>query len=168
MRVVDPNRGRLQRLLLLAVLAIAVAGYVLLRGMGAPDTNSELRTLPEAALVYPGSDVIADGGRDAGQSITGSVSAAAWQLLGTDGSPDEIEAFYALELAALGWADGAGGTSSGISATGEIRARAWSKDGVVFRLGLRDPESWRADPELFSRYRSVYDARLIANVDRDD
>ncbi len=53
--------------------------------------------------------------------------------------------------------------SSGIRATGESTARSWSKDCVIFRLGIWDPESRFADPALFARFESLYDAGVIAD-----
>lgn len=128
-----------------------------------PGSLGELRALPEAALTYPGSEVIDSGGRNPSTGVEGRVSAAAWQVLGVDAGPQAIEAFYATELSARGWMDGAPGTSSGIGTVEELITQAWSKDGVVFRLGIRDPAYWDADPELFSRYLSIYDARLIGD-----
>lgn len=141
--------------------------YAVLGRSSRPDSADALRALAEASLIVPGSDVIASGGRNAAIGIEGPISAAAWQFLGVDADPAMIEAFYATELAARGWVVDTH-TSSGIRTTAEPIAIAWSKDGVIFRLGIRDPESWRADPELFSRYESLYDARLIGDRRQDD
>jgi hypothetical protein len=116
-----------------------------------------LRALPEATLAYPGSEEVAAGGSDGGMTIDGPQGAFSWRWLGADASDEEIERFYAEELGARGWTEG--GPGSGIRSTGELRARAWRKGDVVFRLAFPDPEQ-RADPEPFSRYQTIYDARL--------
>jgi hypothetical protein len=160
-------RRRVGWLTLVVVVILGLGLYAVLGRSTTTDSADALRALPEASLVYPGSEVIASGGRNPSTGVDGRVSAAAWQFLGVDADPAAIEAFYANELAAQGWAVDTH-TSSGLVATGEMVAHAWSKNGVIFRLGIRDPESWRADPELFSRYESLYDARLISDRRQDD
>jgi hypothetical protein len=90
-------------------------------------------------------------------TIDGPQSAFTWRWLGADASDEEVERFYAEELGARGWTEG--GPGSGIRSTDELRARAWRKDDVVFRLAFPDPKQ-RSDPEPFSRYQTIYDARL--------
>jgi hypothetical protein len=149
------------------VLVIGLGAYALFGRSAAPSSADTLRALPESSLIYPGSEVISSGGRNAANGIDGRVSAEAWQLLGVDADPAAIEAFYEAELTARGWKLDTH-TSSGLLATGELTVAAWSKQGVIFRLGIRDPESWRADPELFARHESIYDARLIGDRRADD
>jgi len=117
----------------------------------------ELRALPEATLTYPGSEEVAEGGSAGGMTIDGPQVAFSWRLLGVDASDEEIEDFFAEELGSRGWVEGSG--ASGIRTTGELRARAWQKDAVLFRLAFRDP-AHQADPAHVSRYRTIYDARL--------
>lgn len=140
---------------LLALVVISAACGVTAGGLDA------LRALPEWSLAYPGSEQVTSGGGDAKMTVDGPQSAFTWRWLGVDASPEEIEHFYADALAGQGWADGGG--SSGISTTGEFSARAWHKDAVVFRLGFLNPEQ-RANAKALSRYRTVYDARLIGEA----
>lgn len=81
-----------------------------------------------------------------------------WRWLGVDASREDIERFYAEELASRGWSDGGG--SSDIRTTGELSARAWHKNDVVFRLAFPNPQQ-QADPEPFTQYETIFDARLI-------
>jgi hypothetical protein len=154
-------------LLATVVLLIGLGAYALLGRSAAPSSADALRAMPEASLIYPGSEVITSGGRNAANGIDGRVSAEAWQFLGVNADPEAIQEFYATELAARGWAVDTH-TSSGLLATGELTVVAWSKQAVIFRLGIRDPDSWRADPELFAQYESVYDAALIGDRRSDD
>jgi hypothetical protein len=91
-------------------------------------------------------------------TVSGPLSAATWRWFGADASAEEVEQFYAEELASRGWADGGG--SSGIPTTGELTARAWHKGDVVFRLAFPDPRD-HVDKDPFEQYPTVYDARLI-------
>jgi hypothetical protein len=161
------DRHRAWWLMAAILLLIGLGAYALFGRSAAPSSADALRALPEASLIYPGSAVITSGGRNAANGIDGRVSAEAWQLLGVEADPAAIEAFYTTELAARGWTADTH-TSSGLLATGELTVVAWSKQGVIFRLGIRDPDSWRADPELFARFQSVYDARLVGDRRADD
>lgn len=96
--------------------------------------------------------------RRGGMTLDGPQSALARRWVSGDASGEEIERFFAEELASRGWLDGGG--SSGIRSTGEFGAQAWRKDHVVFRPAFPDLEQ-RADPEPLSRYQTIYDARLI-------
>jgi hypothetical protein len=129
-------------------------------GCAQSGSRDELRAMPEATLTFPGSEELEHGGGDAETTLVGPQSAFAWRWLGVNASPDEIERFYAEELAANGWTEGGG--SSGAPMTTEFNARAWHKGDVVFRLGFPDPEQ-RSDAarEWFAAYQTVYDARLI-------
>lgn len=33
--------------------------------------------------------------------------------------------------------------------------RAWNNHGVIFRLGIGNPDYWRADPDLVRRFQSI-------------
>jgi hypothetical protein len=125
-------------------------------------TAASLRSLPEAELTYPGSELISSGGGNAKQTIDGRQSAFTWRFLGVNASPDAIQEFYERELAAGGWQVDVH-TTSGLRPVEEVKTTAWSKGGVIFRLGIRDPNYWGADPGLFARYQSLYDARLIGD-----
>jgi hypothetical protein len=161
------SRHRTWWLTAAVVLLIGLVAYVLFGRSTAPSSADALRALPEASLIYPGSEVITSGGRNAANGIDGRVSAEAWQFLGVNADPEAIQEFYATELAARGWTVDTH-TSSGLRSVEELIAVAWSKEGIIFRLGIRDPEYWGADPELFSRYQSAYDARLIGDRRADD
>lgn len=134
--------------IILLVVTLAACG-------GAGERLGTLRAMPESALAYPGSEEVAAGGSDGGMTIDGPQGAFSWRWLGADASDEEVERFYAEELGSRGWT---GGRES-IRSTGEFRAREWQKGNVVFRLAFPDPEQ-RADPAPFSRYQTIYDARL--------
>lgn len=139
--------------------ALAIVAVLLLVSCGVPTGRlDELRALPEGDLSYPGSEQVNSGGREAEMTVDGPLSAATWHWFGVDASAEEIEQFYADELTSRGWAEGGG--SSGIPTTRELSARAWHKDDVVFRLAFPNPSD-HVDQELFERYQTVYDARLI-------
>jgi hypothetical protein len=104
--------------------------------------------------------VIDSGGGNAATTIDGPLPAEAWRVLGAAASSQDIQAFYERELAARGWVIDTH-TTSGLRVLEELKTTAWSKDGVIFRFGIRDPDYWGADPDLFARYQCIYDAALI-------
>ena len=154
-------RGHPLRLALVGTVIAAAAIYGALSALaiGQPPTQMEvLRLLPEADLLYPGSEVISRGGNDERWMWGGTLTAVTWQYVGVNASPAEIEAWYEAELTSRGWVDGGG--SSAIPTTNELWVRAWERNGITFRLGVRDPHGARARPEQFERYETVYDVRL--------
>lgn len=118
-----------------------------------------LQQYPEYRLYYPGATVIAKGGRDAEIDRFGSTGASAGATLGTDGSPGEIIAFYARELAARGWVNS---DIDGVSDTTKLDARGWRKGHVAFRLSITDPRAF-ATP---IGYRTTYE--FVLRADRPD
>lgn len=148
------------RLLIVAVAAVAVAVLAFAFLAGRTGDVERLRSMPEGSLAYPGSTEIDRGGFESSPSVTGDVAASAWRVLGVDASPDEVYEYFAAELTQRGWRDDSR-SSSAIPATDESTAHAWTRDGLTFRLGIRDPDSWRADDALVERYETIYDARLI-------
>lgn len=152
------NRQALRRKALFGLVALiaTVAGC---GDSGKP--LDELRAMPEVALEYPGSEEVNSGGGEGRMTLDGPQSAFAWRWLGTEATYEDVERFYAEELASRGWSDGGG--SSGIRTTSEFSARAWHKDDAMFRLAFLDPEAF-ADQEPFSRHQTVYDARVRGRV----
>lgn len=158
MPAAKPN-GVMLAFVVLLLLAAGIQGAFLALRVGKPPTEMELlRLMPEADLLYPSSEVIADGGADAEWTITGHYNAFTWQYVGVDASPEEIERWYSAEMAGRGWLEQGG--SSAIGAVEELTVRAWKKDGVILRLGIQDPGYWGANPEYFDRFESIYDVRL--------
>ena len=152
-----PTSSAPNRLVPLAALLVAVAAVVaLLVAGGAGDELGRLSTLEEASLAYPGSTEIDRGDYPRSSSPTGEAGATLWRLLGVDASPRQLSEYFATELGRLGWEEGLA-----ISTTDELAAHAWERGDVTFRLGIRDPNHWRADASRSARYGTIYDVRLI-------
>ena len=144
-----------------AVVVIVAATLLWTACSEAPPSGlDELRAMPESALAPPSSESLAKGGGNASQGIDGPIPAEAWNILGTNLSIPKIEDFYAGELASRGWV--AGGGESGITGTHEIEARAWHRDGLVFRLGFWKLEEWRQGHKVGLDYPTIFEVRLIA------
>ena len=151
------TRGPIEGRCLLAGLLVVIIMVTLAGCQTVSGGMDELRALPEATLTYPASDEVNNGGSDREMTTDGPQSAFTWRWLGVDARSEEIERFYAEQLASLGWADATG--ASGARNTAELKARAWRKGDVVFRLAFPDPTAF-ADQAPFSRYTTVYDVRL--------
>lgn len=125
-----------------------------------PSGLGELRAMPESALAPPSSESLAKGGEVRAAVSTDLFPPKPGTSLGRISSIPKIEDFYAGELASRGWA--AGGGESGITGTHEIEARAWHRDGLIFRLGFWRVEEWRQGHKVGLDYPTIFEVRLIA------
>lgn len=69
-------------------------------------TYEPLKAQPEATLIYPDSELLADGGYDAEMTVDGPQPGAVWKIFGSDAAMEDILVYYETELRELGW-DGA-------------------------------------------------------------
>lgn len=138
-----------------------VAFLVLFGGCSAaPNPELDLlRAMPEGTLAPDGVEQLADGGREADQSIAARVPASTWRIYGTDASAADVIAFYASELADRGWSEGGG--VSGIRGTHELDVAAWHKEGVIFRLGFWKLDEWRLSQNEGLEYDTIFEGSLI-------
>ena len=123
--------------------------------------QARLEALPEAGLMFPGSEHLADGGTEGAQGIEGVTQAATWVILGTDSSVEDVLAFYETELAAGGWDQ-----YPMARTTSEIEAHAWRReeDRARLRLSFKDTEEWHLRIEGSDRFATLYEVRVIEST----
>ena len=120
---------------------------------------SELKRLPAAALIYPGSRVAGEVGSDSDNQMGGNPATYGhWAM--TNFSADEVAGYYDKQLSLLGWTsnNAAGAGDSSWSA-----AYAWTKDGRTFELGIYDRDRVRRVVEYFpdyAGYSTIYETCL--------
>lgn len=73
---------------------------------------------------------------------------------------DELFDWYAAELEAAGWVSG-GGTARAPT-NSEPRSAAWAREGLIFRLSVRDPEE--TSPEWQGDWTFVYRTALSVDL----
>ena len=120
--------------------------------------RARLEALPEASLMLPGSEELADGGSERAQGIEGVTQATTWVILGTDSSVEDVLAFYETELAEDGWVQ-----YPMARTTSEIEAHAWRRDEARsrIRLSFKETEEWYLRIEGSDRFATLYELRLI-------
>jgi hypothetical protein len=136
--------------------------------IGSSDASARveaLRSLPEAALRYPGSVELDTRRTDPEETIEGRLGAVWGYQLGSDEDASVIEAWYEERLEATGWVQGP--TNYAIPTTDESSVRAWEKNDVVFRLSFLDKSRpIPVDPSA-RQYETIYEMRLMEDI-RDD
>lgn len=120
-------------------------------------TRSELSQDAASNLVAPSAEAIyTHQGREYQMTIDGPRYADVTSLYRSHASPDQISEYYAEQLSRLGWI----APYRAFRTTLETSARAWCKDRMLFRLGIRDP----GDPgnaEYFSGgHKTVFEIAL--------
>lgn len=119
-------------------------------------TYQDLTQQPEAALIYPGSELLSDGGYDAEWTVEGPMPAAVWMIYGSDAPIDDIVAYYDAELAERGFDPAPAGRS-----TNEIASWSWRRDDLAFSLGHKDPDDWAERLERASEFATLYEVRIV-------
>lgn len=110
-------------------------------------TPQDLWRVPESRLVFPGSTFLDNREGEPHQTIEGWESAFVRSLVGSERPSDEIESFYATELAARGWQLPTDNQAMALSirTSSELSARSWRKGDLVFRLGILNMSDPYAD-----------------------
>lgn len=114
-------------------------------------------------MYYPGSTLIGQGGKDAENGPVFYSRASAGGTAGTNATIEDVFAFYDRELTTRGWRLSTADTAVG---TSDLRAYAWRKGSVIFRLAfLRkgDPRN----PSTGDSFTTPFDFALIADDPRD-
>lgn len=118
-------------------------------------TYEHLKEQPEADLVFPDSELLAEGGYDAEMTIDGPQPAALWRIYGSNAAIEDILAYYEAELGDRGWEP----IPSSRSST-EIDAWQWIRDDLGFSLGHKDPAQWHERLPGSDRFLTIYEIRL--------
>jgi hypothetical protein len=122
-------------------VAIVVAAYFLLQLLATPHAQrlSTIQAMPEASLLAPGSHVLYQHGSVPSNLFgLGTISDAFTdKVAGTDESPAEVLAFYASNLARLGWQ----GPQPDSTAFGATVARRWQRQHYVIDVDILGPQS---------------------------
>jgi len=121
--------------------------------------RSDLVKDPAVALRMPGADQLGHVGGERIKTLDGEQPPFVGYIFGTAASTEEVFAFYARELARLGWKPNGGAGRS----TVELDLRWWCTSKVAFRLGIED-KARAYQPGFYKGkdYATVFDARLIA------
>jgi len=135
----------------------------------------DLESEPAAELRMPGVTEIGSLRKERAMTVDGPTMANAIGLFGTQASTDDVLAFYATELARLGWTHDRLAVNK--SST-DIRVDGWCKpadpaaprpsrsSGLTFRVAIQDPGQVSKYDREGRRYPTVFEAGLIG-VDPD-
>ena len=143
--------------LFLALVILSSCGQYL----GAMDLR-DLQADAAGELRMPGADQIGRLAKDRTLTPDGPSMAFYGHVFGTKASKDDVTAFYAAELAKLGWSRNNGAVNR--SST-DLRVEGWCKPRVTFRLAIKNPDPKVNNPRLDSTgqlYPTVFDAELVA------
>lgn len=139
----QPTRSLHSRIVVLAVLGIvalsASAVFVVATAPPRADPDIAFADITWAELTPPGSAILESRGDrpPPGKNLVGR---RLW--VGSNGSEDEIKAFYSALLDGRpGWVPD--GSTSGLRTTAEVDACTWHSDELTVRIGLRDMGGWR-------------------------
>lgn len=146
------------RLLLIAAIGTLLAGC-LIRTAGTSSYRLEdLRRLPEARLLVPGSVPLGENGTEAGRGLDGPLVATYIATSGTPATIPEVQDFYGQELRGRGWLLA---PDENVRGTTETRATTWRKGDLLFHLGILKKDDPQAPPEA-DRYTTAYTIAIIA------
>jgi hypothetical protein len=122
-----------------------------------------LAALPEAQLYYPGSVVLAQGGRDYEWGLWGSNPAITDTVLGANVDPKEIKVFYNRELSARGWR---ASNVDIVVGTNEFTGAAYRKGRMAIQVSVLRPD-YPGNPPAIKSYTAGYRITLIADRPSD-
>jgi len=120
---------------------------------GCGSSADELGNLPEAGMVFPGSEQLADGSRGEESTPTGPQGAEWWIVFGAHAGMAEVVAYFDRELVERGWV-----ADNVASTTTELEAYEWLKGEYHFRLGFLDMDDLVLDGS--EGFETVFDMRL--------
>lgn len=150
---------RENRIVMLLIAALAAVVIVALWSNRTLTGLERLEREPVAALTYPGSTLIRQGGDNGGSGMDGPVPASFTRQLGSTDTIQAILAFYRQQMTDTGWATGGGSSVGG--AIHERQVCVWHKDGVVVRLSFWKPDQWAKLHPRDLAYTTVYEVALL-------